>query len=84
MRGFPHFAAKDNQQFETIILAIQTDFALRYHQERFQAVVDSWMELVPNMTHRIMQVFESDLLQEMKGQHWPSEQVLIKLAQLVD
>jgi hypothetical protein len=68
-------------EFETAIMALNTDFALRHQRERFQKVLDTWMNLYPEITHMAMSVFESGILPKLKVRDFSSEQLLIELSE---
>jgi tRNA(Arg) A34 adenosine deaminase TadA len=70
----------ENTQFETAILALNTDFAMRFQQERFQKVVDRWVEFNHEKTRKAMAIYENGILFDMKGQSLSSEKVLFELS----
>ena len=73
----------DNNEFETAILSLQTDFSLRYRPERFQKVINRWMELHPEITRKAMRVYESGILPKMKDREVSSEQILFELIKVI-
>ena len=73
----------ENNEFETAILSLQTDYALRTRPEKLQKVVNKWMSFNPEATHKAMLVYESGMLPEMKDRKVPSEDVLLELLEFI-